>query len=128
MTRNVYDCPSGSSRFGIGINLYTSLSGGNATLEEVAQPARTIYFADSQLISNPTEPNPILWQSTATDVIHFPPNPADSLYLTHPASLMNKHTDKANIVFVDGHVEPLRNDQFGHALPIGDTNNLWDTK
>jgi len=129
--------------FGVGIayaELATTWSDATTVrVQAVSQPSATIIFADCALLvaeplpGNQTEPDPDKWVSNSLAVGTRP------YYFKSPGSILsgaagdpstprpvNRHNQRANMGFVDGHVEPMRTSQAGWLLPRGDSRALWD--
>ena len=145
-----YQCPGyefkdagGTPSFGVGLS-YTELgtTWSDATVvrvQEISQPSATIIYADCALLvaeplpGNQTEPDPDKWVSNSLAVGTRP------YYFKSPGSILsgapgdpstprpiNRHNQRGNMGFVDGHVEAMRNSQAGWLLPRGDSRALWD--
>ena len=145
-----YQCPGyefkdagNTPSFGVGIaysELATTWSDATVVrVQEVSQPSATIIFADCALLvaetapGDQTEPDPDKWVSTSLAVATRP------YYFKSPGSILsgvpgdpstprpiNRHNQRANMGFVDGHVEAMRNSQAGWLLPRGNAGALWD--
>jgi prepilin-type processing-associated H-X9-DG protein/prepilin-type N-terminal cleavage/methylation domain-containing protein len=145
-----YQCPGyefknagNTPAFGVGI-AYTELATTwsdptTVRVPEVSQPSGTIIFADCALLvaeplpGNQTEPDPDKWEYSSLAVGTRP------YYFKSPGSILsgtagdpstprpvNRHNQRANMGFVDGHVETMRTSQAGWLLPRGDSRALWD--
>ncbi|MBI5799944.1 MAG: prepilin-type N-terminal cleavage/methylation domain-containing protein [Verrucomicrobia bacterium] len=136
-----YQCPGYELKdtgnlpaFGIGLSypeLGTTWS--DFTVERVqgvSKPSATIIYADCALLiaGTETQPNPDLWVSSSLAQNTRP------YYFTSPGRFndtstprpINRHNKRANMGFVDGHVETMFNSQAGWFLPRGDAGALWD--
>ena len=129
-TTNVFDCPANmpGNVLNIGINL--NLSDFNVPLKDTTlpHPADTVYYADSQLISNPAKANvdpDVAIGMTPYSWVRFR-TPNDGLYNSDPARIFNRHAGRCQMGFVDGHAQALKASQIGLLLPIGDPGNMWD--
>ncbi len=145
-----YQCPGYELKdtgnlpaFGVGLS-YSELgtTWSDATVvrvPEVSKPSATIIYADCALLvaeplpGNQTEPDPDRWVSISLAVNTRP------YYFKSPGSILsgaagdpstprpiNRHNQRCNMGFVDGHVEAMRNSQAGWLLPRGNPNALWD--
>jgi prepilin-type N-terminal cleavage/methylation domain-containing protein/prepilin-type processing-associated H-X9-DG protein len=136
---NLFNCPANptGSRLNIGVNLNLAASisidpniPGQRLLKtsSLPQPAATIYFADSARIQNPAETNPDNWLATPNQSwVHFR-TPNDSNYndAVQNSRILQRHSGRAQMGFVDGHNEPLRVKHIGLELPEGTDGNMWD--
>ena len=135
MATNLYDCPGNAPtlRLNIGINL--NLAFNTMRYAKVAQPAGTIHFADSQVVTNPTQTDPDLWLGRAVSWVHFR-TPNDTLYMApnDETRLVNRHGGQAMTGFVDGHAESMKASKVGlqywtngvSSLAAPDPRWLWD--
>ena len=129
--------------FGLGIS-YTELgtTWSDTRVERVAgvsKPSATIIYADCALLvaeplpGNQTEPDPDKWVAVSLLLNTRP------YYFKSPGSILsgapgdpstprpiNRHNKRANMGFVDGHVEAMPNSAAGWLLPRGDAGALWD--
>jgi prepilin-type N-terminal cleavage/methylation domain-containing protein/prepilin-type processing-associated H-X9-DG protein len=136
-TTNVFNCPANppGSRLNIGINLNLA---GTISIDPnmpkkwslkasgVRHPSATVYFSDCQYIVNPEETDPDKWHGKANaSWVHWR-TPNDSNYTTQPTRVLNRHSRRAQMGFIDGHSEPLRASKMGLNLPEGEPGNLWD--
>ena len=132
----IYGCPSLTltNVFGIGINhpdIGRFLEAQPPIREsEVRKPSATVAFADTQLISNPGEPNPDKWQgdpSLLKQLIFFrTPNNGNLYTSVEPYQVFSRHGGRANTAHVDGHAEALRTSAVGLQYTNGHAQALWD--
>jgi prepilin-type N-terminal cleavage/methylation domain-containing protein/prepilin-type processing-associated H-X9-DG protein len=120
-TTNVIACPSVHSGFGIGMN-HPDIGGWRekgAKLSDIKHPVETVPYADSGLISNPTERNPDLWLETKDEQDFFYRTPDNSGYYdSDPQRPMGRHNQRCNAGFADGHAAPIRVSLLGlHYYP-----------
>lgn len=109
-------------------------------MSDVSHPTQTVCFADSGYITNPSEPDPDKWveNPNATTICIFR-TPDNDLYggdyTNDPARVVNRHSGKADCVFVDGHCQSIPVSKVGfqyykkEAYPSGngaDPKCLWD--
>ena len=115
-TTNVLACPSVHSGFGIAEN-HPDIGGWRtdpAKLSSVKHPVETIPFADAGLIANPTERNPDLWRETKDMQELYYRTPAnEGYYDTDPQRPVNRHNNRCNAGFADGHGAAVRVSTFG---------------
>jgi prepilin-type N-terminal cleavage/methylation domain-containing protein/prepilin-type processing-associated H-X9-DG protein len=139
---HMIDCPSVknfSNQFALGMNYpeigvwLDTANPPKVREQEVAQPSATVVFADASFIMNPLEPNPDKWIATNNTIgrpwyciIQRCPNVAD--YNTLPQRPVNRHNDRCNLGFIDGHSEIGRAGQVGFQYTNGHPLALWDKK
>jgi prepilin-type N-terminal cleavage/methylation domain-containing protein/prepilin-type processing-associated H-X9-DG protein len=136
-TTNVFNCAANPPRlyWNIGINLNL---GGRLSVDSskptnwvikassVAHPSETVYFSDCQYVLNPTEPDPDAWiGDPAASWVHFR-TPNDPNYYNLPTRVLNRHSNRAQMGWVDGHSEARRASQIGLTVAEGDPAALWD--
>ena len=134
----VYECPSvtfWTNKYAIGIN-YPEIGvwlKGMVRESEVRHPVATVNFADAQAVKNPTEPDPDKWipdnQSLGRQwvcILIRAPAPEMGSYNSLPQRPVNRHSQRCNIGFVDGHAEISRASKVGFQYPIGHAQALWD--
>ena len=105
----------------------TESDGAHST--EIRNPAQTILFADAAFVTRDTMYRPVNeWEEDVsrpmgTWTIR---TPADPLWEpdTHTGNARNG--GRANVAFVDGHVESLTIPQLGFDKPVGHPLNWWD--
>jgi prepilin-type N-terminal cleavage/methylation domain-containing protein/prepilin-type processing-associated H-X9-DG protein len=136
-TTNVFSCPANqpSLRWNIGINLNLAgqLSMDSAKplntvikAQSVAHPSETVYFADSQYVTNPAETNADAWVGDmTTSWVHFR-TPNDPHYVDLPTRVLDRHSGRSQMGWVDGHNEARRASQIGLNVAEGDPAALWD--
>ena len=130
---DIFNCPAntGTNTLNMGINLNLSGQGVNFNGKETAllHPVDTVYYADSQLISNPAKadvnPDVAVGVSTGYSWVRFR-TPNDSYYDSDPARVLNRHAGRCEMGFVDGHAQSMKASQIGLLLPLGDPGNMWD--
>jgi prepilin-type N-terminal cleavage/methylation domain-containing protein/prepilin-type processing-associated H-X9-DG protein len=127
---NVFSCPGNMPGCVLNIGINLNLSDFNVPLKQTSlpHPVDTVYFADSQLISNPAQADinpdnaagvaPYSWVRWRT--------PNDSYFNSDPARVLNRHAGRCQMGFVDGHAQAMKASQIGLLLPIGDPGNMWD--
>jgi prepilin-type N-terminal cleavage/methylation domain-containing protein/prepilin-type processing-associated H-X9-DG protein len=92
----------------------------------VAAPSQSVVFSDAGAISNPTQPNPDLWQEMAGRAcVYFrvPSDPAG--YPVGDSRSVPRHGGLVNVTFFDGHSARIKNGSIRYDLPRTDGNNLW---
>ena len=134
---HIFECPSvtfWTNKIAIGMNfpeIGVWLSG-KVSETEVRRPADTVVFADAQAVSNPTEPDPDKW-IPANDTLGGRewvcllircPGTGDYNFL--PQRPVNRHGNRCNIGFADGHAEISRASKVGFQYPTGHALALWD--
>ena len=96
---------------------------------EIQQPGQTILFGDAAFVTRESMLQP------ATEWREDPGRPlgswtirppGDPLWHWAPTRVMPRHGARANVAFVDGHVEPLTIKQLGFDKPVGHPQNWWD--
>jgi prepilin-type N-terminal cleavage/methylation domain-containing protein/prepilin-type processing-associated H-X9-DG protein len=140
---NVFNCPANAPgcRLNIGINL--NLAGTisidpnipkkwSLKVSNLAKPSQTVYYADCQYITNPSETDPDKWQPQANaSWVHWRTqynnnDTANALYISEPTRILNRHSGRAQMGFADGHNEPLRASKAGSDLHAQDPANMCD--
>jgi len=110
-TTNVIACPSVHSGFGIAMN-HPDIGGWRekpAKLSDIKHPVETVPYADAGLIANPTERNPDLWIETENEQDLYYRTPANTGYYdSMPQRPVNRHGQRCNAGFADGHAAPIR--------------------
>jgi prepilin-type N-terminal cleavage/methylation domain-containing protein/prepilin-type processing-associated H-X9-DG protein len=136
-TTNVFNCPGNMPgcylNIGINLNLAGTISidpnihrSWSLKVSSVPHPSQTIYFSDCQYITNPTETDPDKWVGKPNaSWVHWR-TPNDGNYITEPTRVLNRHSGRAQMGFVDGHNEPFKASKIGLNLPEGDPGNMWD--
>lgn len=137
--RRVFRCPcmKCGPDHGIGYGMSLSVAGAFAVATEgdgpheaqIKNPAQTIFLADAAFITRETMYRPVEdWQedSSRTMGSWTIRSPADPLWHLAPTRVMPRHGARANVAFVDGHVEPLTIKQLGFDKPVGHPQNWWD--
>lgn len=153
----ILNCPS-SKHWGIGMNhpqlgryLYAglSVSVGKGALQScsisiVAHPGKTVCFADTGKIVNPSEPDPDKWKEENNGVgeilFRTPDNDLyGGCYTNDPERIVNRHNGKASCLFLDGHCQAMPVSKLGFqpdcynktaygdgATGIADPRAMWD--
>jgi len=132
-----FECPSvtfWTNKLAIGMN-YPEIGKwltGSTKETEIRHPAATVVFADAQAVSNPTEPDPDKW-IPANDtlggrewvcIILRCPGTGD--YDSLPQRPVNRHNQRCNLGFLDGHSEVSKASAVGFQYPKGDPRAMWD--
>jgi len=119
-----------TDKYGIGMNhpeLGSWLSQ-RYKIDEVRAPSATVMFADATVIQNASELNPDLWfevnPNLGTYYFRTPSNVP--WYNTSPARVINRHLDKTNAMYVDGHGENMLTSEIGFQYPKNDPKAYWD--
>jgi prepilin-type N-terminal cleavage/methylation domain-containing protein/prepilin-type processing-associated H-X9-DG protein len=144
---NVYHCPLHRPpelvcNYGINLNLAPTRGasedpnfppkGPFLKVADLQHPSETIYFADNAFITNPSEPNPDKWTADPKQSwLHFRTqynndDVSNPLYMTEPTRVINRHSDRANVGFLDYHCQPLKASKVGEDLHARDPGNLCD--
>ena len=122
---------------GIGYGMNLSVAGAfavetesdGAHSTEIRNPAQTILFADAAFVTRDTMYRPANeWEEDVsrpmgTWTIR---TPADPLWNLAPTRVIPRNGGRANVAFVDGHVESLTIQQMGFDKPMGHPLNWWD--
>ncbi len=136
-SERLHKCPS-SKYWGIGMNhpqlgRWRDASGGMAygpcKMTDIAQPTRTVCFADAGLIVNYTERNADLWRedpNSGTFIFRTPDNVGYYDVASTATRAVNRHNGKANCGFVDGHCQAMPVSKIGFQYPEKDPQALWD--
>ncbi|MEQ2008617.1 MAG: prepilin-type N-terminal cleavage/methylation domain-containing protein [Limisphaerales bacterium] len=146
----IIECPSiapsattisSTNKYAIGMNypeIGTWLDNANPSKVrelEVARPAATVVLADAQDVANPMEPDPDKWIPTNTVNQTARPwvciiirGPAQPDYNTLPDRPVNRHNQRCNLGFVDGHAEIARASTVGFQFTNGHPLAQWDKK
>jgi len=96
---------------------------------QISNPARAIYFADAAFITPETMSRPMnKWQEDTSKPLGSWTirTPTDRFWNWVPTRVIPRHEDRANVGFVDGHVESLSVRQLGFGSLVGHPENLWD--
>ena len=127
-TTTAIKCPSVRVRDGFGIGMSHPeigvLFGPPEKMSRVKKPSATVFFADAGFIANPTERDPDLWVAdlAAPDWLIFrtPVNRAGAnWYADSPARAFNRHGQRCNAGFADGHAEAVRVSALGFQFYPG---------
>ena len=110
-TTNVIACASVRNGFGIAMN-HPDIGGWRdkpAKFSTIKHPAETAPYADAGLIANPTERNPDLWIEVKEQATLYHRTPANTGYYTDdPQRAVNRHNQRCNTGFADGHGAAIR--------------------
>ncbi len=110
-TTNVIACPAVHSGFGIAEN-HPTIGGWRTDpdkLSSIKHPAETVPFADAGLIANPTERNPDLWvEKKDMQNLYYRTPQNTGYYDDDPQRPVNRHGQRCNAGFADGHGAALR--------------------
>jgi prepilin-type N-terminal cleavage/methylation domain-containing protein/prepilin-type processing-associated H-X9-DG protein len=113
-------------RAGAGGIAFTASTSTKSREAEVAKPSATIIFADSGLITNPTEPDPDRWtEAPLSSAVYFRP-PTDGTYASTPVRVVARHVGKTPVGFVDGHAESIKPSAIGFPLAAANPLAMWD--
>jgi len=110
-TTNLIMCPSVKSQFGIaGSHPELTSWGNNRTkLSKIKRPVESIPFADAGLISNWIEKDPDKWLATPGAEFLYWRSPANQGYYdTDPQRPVNRHNQRCNGGFADGHAQAIK--------------------
>jgi prepilin-type processing-associated H-X9-DG protein len=135
-SKGIQKCASAKS-FGIGMN-HPQLGRWKTDVwgvpickyNSVANPGKTVCFADTGLIVNFQEKDPDKWYEDpkAENVIVFR-TPDNGGYYDVAGSctrIVNRHVGLANCTFLDGHAVGMKVSKVGFQYPLGDPKALWD--
>ena len=110
-TTNVIGCPSAQSGFGIAMN-HPDIGGWRerpAKLSDIKHPSESVPYADAGLIANPRERDPDVWVEKKDQQSFYYRTPANSGYYDDdPERPVNRHSQRCNAGFSDGHGAPIR--------------------
>ena len=110
-TTNVIACPSVHNGFGIAEN-HPTIGGWRTNpdkLSSIKHPVETVPFADAGLIANHTERNPDLWVETKDSANLYYRTPQNTGYYDDdPQRPVNRHSQRCNAGFADGHAAAIR--------------------
>ena len=134
---HVFECPTvafWTNKLALGIN-YPEIGKwltGKVREAEVRRPSETVVFADAQAVTNPYETNPDKWIPAKDTlggrqwvcILIRGPNTGD--YHSLPQRPVNRHNQRCNIGFVDGHAEIGKASKVGFQYPKGHPQALWD--
>ena len=146
-TTNVIACPSVHSGFGIGMN-HPDIGGWRENpekLSRIRKPSETVPYADAGLIANSTERNPDLWVEKKDQGFLYYRTPLNTPYYTDdPQRPVNRHNQRCNGGFADGHaaalrvsllglqfypgVDPAGRPAYGNPKWSSDGNNRYDVR
>jgi prepilin-type N-terminal cleavage/methylation domain-containing protein/prepilin-type processing-associated H-X9-DG protein len=115
-TTNVIACPSVDSGLGIGFN-HPEIGGWLTNPEKmssIVRPSQKVPFADSGLISNPTDANPDKWKEVKNGQALYYRTQDGSMnaYYSDPVRPLNRH-GRCNMGFADGHASAERVSSMG---------------
>ncbi len=147
---NVFNCPANppglSLNIGINLNLAHSISlwpnppNSYTNLlksSSVSRPSQTIYYADSGDVTSATasDPNPDNWvqDTTASQKSWIdwrspntaPSGNADPNWSSLPTRIINRHSGRAMMGFVDYHAVSDKASNAGLFQPIGSSGDMW---
>jgi prepilin-type N-terminal cleavage/methylation domain-containing protein len=120
---NVYNCTAltQGERWNIGINL--NLSGHLVKFSQIIRPlSQTVYYGCIGYVSNPANKNPDQWTETPNESwMEFnTPNYAtggNAIWSTLPWRTINRHGDKCETGWLDGHCAAVANSTLGYIDP-----------
>ncbi len=111
-TTNIIKCPSvRKSQFGIAASHpeLTSWADDRTKLSRVKRPVESIPFADSGLIVNKLEKDPDKWVETPGQEFLYFRTPVNlGYYNDDPERPVNRHNNRCNTGYVDGHAQAIR--------------------
>ena len=130
---DIWHCPSCRGQFGIG---YSALvAGGHVKREsELAAPAATVVFGDTDVIANPSDV-PDAWRPSEATVgearnrlqFEIPSSPKWRRKKGQGARrIWNRHMKRATVVFADQHAEVLPVSHLGFQENASVPQRLWD--
>ncbi len=96
---------------------------------KIRNPGQTILFGDAAFVTRQTMfLPPIQWEEDTTQPIGTWTirSPVDPLWNLVPTRLIPRHNGRANVGYVDGHVESLNIEELGYDKPLGHPKNWWD--
>jgi prepilin-type N-terminal cleavage/methylation domain-containing protein/prepilin-type processing-associated H-X9-DG protein len=110
-TTNIIACPTIHNGYGIALN-HPDLGGwltDPEKLSRIRRPSKTVAFADAGLTANPAEKNPDLWREVRNqqDLYFRTPNNPGGCFDSIPQRPVNRHQQRANQGYADGHAETL---------------------
>jgi len=110
-TTNIIACPSVHSGFGLAEN-HPTIGGWRTNPDKISSirnPAATVPFADAGLLANPTERNPDLWiEKKDLQNLYFRTPQNTGYYYDDPQRPVNRHSQRCNAGFADGHGAAIR--------------------
>jgi len=136
----LYNCPGLRGTFGIGLNHIELgvLGEGQVHENEVMQPSGTAYFADcngnSFIITNLFTTNTVGTNTTVnTNLTNggsaiFFRTPHTCVQMCSGGSLAERHNNRINAAFVDGHVQTMKAAGIGLNFANGNPSAMWDKK
>ena len=95
---------------------------------QVSKPADSLIYSDAALVSNPTEPDPDLWEEIPKAATIYMRVPSNGAFFTtsDPVRMVARHNKRAPVGFVDGHSDLVKPSQMGMQFPSGDPRAMWD--
>ena len=144
-TTNVIACPSTHTGFGIAMN-HPTIGGWREKpikLSIIKLPSETVPYADSGLLTNPTERNPDLWvEKKERQDMYFRTPQNTGYYYDDPQRAVNRHNQRCNAGLADGHAAAMRVSLMGFQYfpgkgptgapatgdPRWDGNNVYDVR
>jgi len=96
----------------------------------IKNPSQTVQIGDAAFITPDTQNGPpAQWEEAIRPLGAWTiRTPDDPLWSLAPARVMPRHLGRANVLFVDGHVESRTIPQLGLDLPLGHPKNIWDRR
>lgn len=120
-----------NNSLGIGYTQLTrdTLSKSPRKISDIKHPARTVLFGDTAMVAN-SALEPDQWQAKSSSggcgapYFSIPKSPD---WQTDPWRMVNRHENRANAVFADGHVESIPVSRVGFQFLETDVRAHWDT-
>lgn len=101
----------------------------------VGQPAATIIFGDVAYVLNKQETNADLWVANLDRPYSWKgfgvwlfetPAARNNQWMRNETRVINRHNNRANCTFVDGHCEQILTSKLGWQFRRGDPRAMWD--
>jgi prepilin-type N-terminal cleavage/methylation domain-containing protein len=149
---NIFNCPANppGTKWNLGINLNLARSiwayvgvpapagyGSLLKASSIPRPTATVYYADSGLVTDATaaDTNPDNWVEDFDPSHHSGQaswidwrTPNDPNWMSLPTRVVNRHSHRAQIGFLDYHAETRKASVIGFFLPAGDPSEMWSGK
>jgi len=133
---DIWHCPACNGQFGIGYSRLLAHDHGQrsvATASDLANPAATVVFGDTDLVVNP-ETAPDEWQPSEVTSgpiqnrlqFEVPSSPGWSQPGEGSRRLWNRHLERATVVFADQHAAVVPVSQLGFQEEAEVGQRLWD--
>jgi prepilin-type N-terminal cleavage/methylation domain-containing protein/prepilin-type processing-associated H-X9-DG protein len=150
---HIFNCPSVpllqagiplTNALGIGMNFNelglvphnaNPKTGKYVTTTMVAHTSETVVFGDAAYVTKPAELNADLWVANVNRKYTWEgfgvwlfetPDARNNEWMRNEVRVINRHDQRANCAFVDGHAARMKSSALGWNLPKGNPGVMWD--